>query len=49
MGKVIEQEGTLYELAGKYEDCFSDEYNNGKMNGFGKFNIWVVLLVRLWD
>lgn len=30
MGKVIEQEGTLYELAGKYEDCFSDEYNNGK-------------------
>lgn len=20
-GKVIEQEGTLYELAGKYEDC----------------------------
>ena len=30
LGKVIEQEGTLYELAGKYEDCFSDEYNNGK-------------------
>lgn len=27
---VVGKDGTLYKLADKYEDCFSDEYNNGK-------------------
>jgi tetratricopeptide (TPR) repeat protein len=30
LSQVVAKEGTLYKLADKYEDCFSDVYNNDK-------------------